>query len=178
MRDSYGGRHLSKEPLTVDAVTAELDDRVARSRESYDIYNALLPILEKLDGRNLTKALHNAVIKELARSRPELVERTHWTLTASLFYIEVVRAGHRYGEVGESVRLFLGHDYGHVEPFDFEAFKASNIGYAKLQDDIERMEKVRAKIPEAVKTYNEAAKTLLNLYDYMSGAGIGTPFEC
>jgi hypothetical protein len=129
------------EPIDLNKIRLDVEERITSLKFNYNVYEELLPVLKKWDGKKITKRLQDAVAKETGYK----VQLDQRIVRLRYLVIEDEKSGQR-------CRTFIGYN----EVFDYECYaKEHSKADQNCKPVYKKLERARNKLPQFVDKYNE-----------------------
>jgi hypothetical protein len=152
--------------LQVQAVRRETNKMLETLRKLERIVTVILPIIEKYDGKKITKRLETE-LKELLPSNVFALIDTHDSISLQIWGDGIL--------FEKRVHLFMGcRSPDHPERLDANRFvvsrwAAENVGWLNISNKIAQTEQKLANVDQIVSDYNKAVAALETAETALSG---------
>lgn len=150
-------------PINLNKIRLDVEDRITSLKFNYHVYEKLLLVLKRWDGKKITKRLQDAVAKETGYK-----VRLDQRITRQR-YLEIEDE-----KSGQKCRTFIG--YGDV--FDYGRYTEEHSKPDQNCKPIyEKLERARNKLPQLVNMYNELLAASQRLVEDACEVGLDYDFD-
>jgi hypothetical protein len=150
-------------PIDLNKIRLDVEERITSLKFNYQVYQELLPVLKKWDGKKITKRLQDAIARETGykvRLDQRIIRQR---------YLEIENE-----KSGQKCRTFIGYD----DVFDYERYTEEHSkADQNCKPVYEKLERARNKLPQFVNKYNELLTASQKLVECACEVGMDYDFD-